>query len=45
MVVLKTTVTVLKKKFIVCLHDTNIWCSPDELHKWAEVKMHWREEQ
>lgn len=28
-----------KKLVTFCLHGTNIWCSPDELHKWAEIKM------
>lgn len=41
-VILEVTLdSVLEKKLVTfCLHGTNIWCSPDELHKWAEIKMH-----
>lgn len=40
-VILEVTLdNVLEKKLVTfCLHGTNIWCSPDELHKWAEIKM------
>lgn len=39
-VILEVTLdNVLEKKLVTfCLHGTNIWCSPDELHKWAEIK-------
>lgn len=40
-VILEVTLdNVLEKKLVTfCLHGTNIRCSPDELHKWAGIKM------